>query len=76
MIDAIAWPVIWLVLLAIAPFDIGLVGWVALGVAGVAAISRTHRAIWRNERYRFTTLRWGMATAVLVAVGLAMSILA
>jgi hypothetical protein len=75
-LDAIVWPALWLVLIAGAPLNIGLVGWTAMGLAGVAAIRRAHRAIWRNERYWFTTSRWGVSIAILIALGLAIRVLA
>ena len=74
-IDAIAWPVLWLALIAIAPFDTGVVGWIAIGVLALAAMRRAHRAIFRNERYWFTTARWGVPAAMLIAVGLTLNLL-
>jgi hypothetical protein len=57
--------------IASAPFKTGAVGWVAMGMLALAALGRAHRAIWRNERYWFTTWRWGVLIAALIVVGMA-----
>jgi hypothetical protein len=76
VVDAIFWPALWLAIIASAPFDLGVVGWVGSGLAGLAAVRRGHRAIYRNERYWFTTWRWGVPVAILLAVGSAIRLLA
>lgn len=74
LIDAIAWPVLWLAAIAAAPFDMGAFGWVFMGLACLAAVVRARRAIWCNERYWFTTSRWGAPIAMLIAIGLAIGL--
>ena len=71
-LDAITWPVLWIVVLLHAHFDTGLVGRVAVALAIVSAVWRLHRALWRNERYRFTTYRWGLPLVTLAFVAMAM----
>ena len=69
-VDALLWPGLWLAVLFCGPFETGSVGAVA-GVGLVAsAVSRLRLALFRNERYRFTTWRWGTWLSVAVAVGL------
>ena len=58
MLDAVAWPMLWAVAVIKAPFS-------------TVAARRTHRAVFRNERYWFTIWRWGLALAGLAAVGAA-----
>ena len=71
LLDAVSWPVLWAVAVIEAPFSTGLVGTVAVSLLVAVAARRTHRAVFRNERYRFTTWRWGLALAGLAAVGAA-----
>lgn len=40
------------------------------------AIRRSVRALWHNERYRFTTWRCGLPLTALVAVGAALKLAA
>ena len=71
LLDAVGWPVLWAVAVIKAPFSTGLVGAVAVSFLVVVAARRTHRAVFRNERYWFTIWRWGLALAGLAAVGAA-----
>ena len=50
-VDAIAWPVFWLVLIRHAPAPVGLVGSVVTALAVIVALGRLHRALWVNHRY-------------------------
>ena len=75
LLDAILWPAVWLAVIAVAPFSAGVIGWTAMGLIGLAAVRRAHRAIRRNERYWFTTSRWGAPLAMLIATGLAIKLL-
>jgi hypothetical protein len=76
LIDALAWPALWIAAIASAPLDMGFFSWVFIGLAGFAAVLRARRAIWRNERYWFTTWQWGVPIAALIAVGFAIKLLA
>lgn len=75
VVDAIAWPALWIALIATAPFAAGVTGWVSAGLIGLVAIRRLHRAIWRNERYWFTTWRWGAPLSGMVLAALAIKLL-
>ena len=68
-VDAVAWPLIIVALVVNAPLPTGVMGPVAIAVAALAAAGRLHRAIWANERYRFTTWRWGRVVAALLFIG-------
>lgn len=67
--DAVVWPLGALPLVLNATTQTGVVAPVAVAVAGVAATVRLYRALWVNERYRFTTWRWGKVAAVLLIIG-------
>lgn len=73
--DAIAWPALWIVLIATAPAATGVTGWVSAGLIALVAIRRLHQAISRNERYWFTTWRWGAPIVLMMLAGLATKLL-
>lgn len=75
-LDAIAWPAIWITVMATSPFSKGVLGWAVISVAGFAAVYRVCRAIGRNERYWFTSSRWGVPVAILIATGSIIKLLA
>lgn len=75
LLDAVAWPGLWAVAVVKAPFSTGLVGPVAVLLLVAVAARRSHRAIFRNERYWFTTWRWGLVLAGFAAVGAATKLL-
>ncbi len=68
-IDAVAWPLIWVVLLRHAPPPAGLFAAVASAIAVLSGAVRLHRALWMNERYWFTTWRWGKIAVALLLMG-------
>lgn len=73
-LDALVWPMTWLVGIAAAAFPSEVVGWVgAAGAIGSAAV-RCRRAMWLNHRYRFTTLRWGRLLGALLALGILLKV--
>ena len=74
--DAVLWPAALVIVLMNAPFSVGVVGMTAMAVAALVAVRRTHRAIWHNERYQFTTLRWGAPLLALVGAGAVMRLVA
>ncbi len=68
-IDAVVWPVLWVVAVRHAPAPTGLVAPVVSAIAALSATMRMHRAFWANERYWFTTWRWGKIAAALLLMG-------
>ena len=75
-IDAVAWPCLIGALAAHAPRPVGIVGPVVVALAVVVAIGRLSRAVLRNERYRFTTWRWGRVIAMLLMLGIVLKLVA
>jgi hypothetical protein len=73
-VDAIAWPGLWIYLTMHAPFDTGLLGTAVVALAGVLAVLRASKALLRNERYRFTVVRWGRVALGLVLIGFVLKI--
>ena len=67
--DAVAWPLFWVLLFSHAPRPVGIVGSVVPAVALLCALSRLHRAVTSNHRYRFTTWRWGRIVVALMLMG-------
>ena len=76
LLDAVAWPVAWLIAISVIPYDTGVLGSFARAVLVLVALGRCQRALFRNERYRFSTLRWGVPILALVALGELMKVLA
>ena len=74
-VDALAWPLLWVIVFSHAPKPVGLVGPVVAAIALLCAIGRLHRAVWVNQRYRFTTWRWGRVAAVGLLVGLVLKLM-
>ena len=68
-VDALAWPVLWVLVFTHAPKPVGLVGPFVAAVAFLCALGRVRRAVWVNHRYRFTTWRWGKVVAALLLMG-------
>lgn len=67
-VDAVAWPLVWMLILHRAGSAAGIMGPVLIALAVMIAISRLRRALWSNHRYRFTTWRWTRTVlALLVA---------
>jgi len=76
LLDAVAWPVAWLIAISVIPYNTGVLGILAKAVLVLVALRRCQRALFRNERYRFSTLRWGVPILALVALGELMKVLA
>jgi hypothetical protein len=68
-IDAVAWPLMWVVAVRHVPASTGLVGPVACSIAALSGVTRLHRALWANERYWFTTWRWSKIAAAMLLMG-------
>ena len=73
-VDAAVWPLLWVLVFSHAPKPVGLVGPFVAAVALLFALSRLHRALWLNHRYRFTTWRWGRIVAALLLMGVVMKL--
>ena len=73
-LDAVGWPAAWTLAVAHAPMPTGVVGMVVIAWAAWGALGRLHRALWNNQRYRFTTWRWGRVVAALLVLGFAMKL--
>ena len=69
-LDAVAWPAAWALVVAQAPMSMGIVGMLIIACAALSAASRLQQALLRNERYRFTTWRWGKVVVGLALLGL------
>jgi hypothetical protein len=68
-IDAVVWPLLWVVVVWHAPAPTGLIGPVVCASAALSATMRLRRALWANERYWFTTWRWGKVAAAMLLMG-------
>lgn len=68
-VDALVWPLLWVLAFRDAPEPVGLIGPSASAVAALFALGRLHRALWVNHRYRFTTWRWGKVLAAILLIG-------
>ena len=67
-VDAVAWPLMWVLLIRQVPGPAGLVGPFVTALAVLLGLGRLHQALWVNHRYWFTTWRWGKVLgAILLA---------
>jgi hypothetical protein len=74
VLDAVGWPMAWVLVVVAGPSVTGVVGQVTVALAAWCGLLRLHRAIWRNHRYRFTTWRWARVGFLLLVLGGAMKI--
>lgn len=70
VVDAVAWPCLWAFVVLAVPAHTGSVGSAVVAIAAFAALSRVGRALLENERYRFTTWRWGRPMVAVLFIGL------
>ena len=76
MLDAVAWPLLAVLMVFQSRVPLGVVG-PLLAVAALAlSVARLRRAIWLNHRYRFTTWRWGGMVLGLMLLGATLMIFA
>lgn len=73
-LDAMAWPIVLMILLGQVPGNAGLVLPTAVAVLALVALARLRKAIWSNNRYRFATWRWGRMALALIVVGAALKL--
>lgn len=74
LLDAVVWPALLLWMINAAPIG-GVVRAIAVIATIIIALRHAHRALFQNERYRFTTSRLGVIVAVILAVGLMAKVL-
>ncbi len=68
-VDAIAWPLMWVLLMRYAPQPVGLIGPFVTALAVLLGLGRLHRALWVNHRYWFTTWLCGKVAAAMLLIG-------
>lgn len=68
-VDAIAWPLFWVLVLHHATQPVGLVGPIAATFAMSLGLVRLRRAVFMNHRYRFATWRWGKVASAVLTIG-------
>jgi hypothetical protein len=69
-IDAVAWPLFWVLLMDQVDTPFGVVGPMVVAIALLLSAERIPRAVWVNHRYWFTTWRWGRIAASLFVIGM------
>ena len=74
LVDALVWPLAFAIVALVLPLA-GLAAPVIGGIALVIAVRRAARALFRNERYRFTTSRLVVPVFVLVSIGVLVRLL-
>jgi hypothetical protein len=73
-VDAVAWPLLWVLLIRHVPGPAGLVGPFVTALAVLLGLGRLHRALWENHRYWFTTWRWGKVLGAMLLIGFVMKL--
>ena len=68
-VDAVAWPLMWVLLMRHAPQPVGLIGPFVTALAVLLGLGRLHRALWVNHRYWFTTWWLGKVAAAMLLIG-------
>lgn len=75
-LDAVAWPLFWVLLICQIDAPVGIVGPVVVAIALLVSAERIHRAVWINHRYWFTAWRWGRIAAGLLVIGMVLKLAA
>jgi hypothetical protein len=73
-VDAVAWPLMWMLLIQQVPGPAGLVGPFVTALAVLLGLGRLHRALCVNHRYWFTTWRWGKVLGAMLLIGAVLKI--
>jgi len=68
-VDAVVWPLLWVLLIQQVPGPTGLVGPFVTALTVLLGLGRLHRALWENHRYWFTTWRWGKVLGAMLLIG-------
>jgi amino acid permease len=75
-LDAVAWPLSWVLLLGQIDALAGIVGPMVVAIALLVSAERIHRAVWINHRYWFTTWRWARFMTALLVIGMVLKLAA
>ena len=67
--DAIGWPALWIAVIVAAPFRTGVAGALLITLMLWFSLTRLRTAVIENQRYRFTTWRWGRPIVVILVIG-------
>jgi hypothetical protein len=73
-VDAVGWPLTWVLLFRHAPQPVGIIGPFVTAVATLSGVMRLHRALCANHRYWFTTWRWRKVAAAILLMGMVMKL--
>jgi len=73
-IDAVSWPILWMILVSQVDTPVGVVGPAIIFVALLCLVERIHRAVWANHRYWFTAWRWGRIAMALLVFGMVLKL--
>jgi membrane-associated PAP2 superfamily phosphatase len=73
-VDAVAWPLMWMLLIQQVPGPAGLVGPFVTALAVLLGLGRLHRALCVNHRYWFTTWRWVKVLGAMLLIGAVLKI--
>jgi hypothetical protein len=65
--DAIGWPA--LDAIVAVPFRTGVAGALLIALMLWSSLTRLRTAVAENQRYRFTTWRWGRPIVVILVIG-------
>lgn len=74
VVDAVAWPALWIFAIWSLPLHTGVAGQLAMAIAAFVGLWRVLKAWTRNERYSFSTWRSGRVVVALILVGVALKI--
>src|SRR5690349_1985005 len=72
LLDALAWPALWIYVVLHVQVPTGALGQVVVGAAVLVAVLRSIKAVSRNERYQFSTWRWGRFVFAVFLCGIAL----
>lgn len=75
VLDAVAWPLVVVLIVIQSRVPLGVVGAVLAVAAFTLSVARLRRAIGLNHRYRFTTWRWGGVVLGLTMLGAALKMI-
>jgi hypothetical protein len=75
-VDAVVWPLFWVILASQIDAAVGIVGPMVVAVALLISAERLHRAVWVNHRYWFTTWRWARIVGALMVIGVVLKLMA